>query len=259
MIRCLKDLVAPLSVQEFREHFSRKDRLFVKTAKPKRAVPLLPWTEINHLIDSGSMPSSLISVVLKGTPFPEFMYRHSENQELRSDALHRLAAQGASILLDNIDLYVPAIATLADSIERFIAHRVWVNCYITFGKTSAFKPHYDTHDVLVLQIYGAKRWRGYGLPIEHPVSNSSPKPDIAVGEPMWEQQLEPGDVLYVPRGEAHDAVGTTLPSVHLTFGIKASTGVDLFNWVARTAQADPVFRMDISRAGGDELLHKHEM
>jgi quercetin dioxygenase-like cupin family protein len=34
-----------------------------------------------------------------------------------------------------------------------------------------------------------------------------------LSDPVWEELIEPGDVLYVPRGEAHDAVGEVKPSV----------------------------------------------
>ena len=57
-----------------------------------------------------------------------------------------------------------------------------------------------------------------------------------LSDPVWEELIEPGDVLYVPRGEAHDAVGEVKPSVHLTFGILAPNGIDVLNWIAPRAQ-----------------------
>jgi hypothetical protein len=255
MIRRLKDLVAPLSEREFLDSFLRKDRLVVKTTEPRHASSLLPWATINHLIDAGGMPPSNVRVYLKSRNIPELMYRRGEEGRLCPNAFHQLVAQGVSIMLISIDDYVPAIATLADSIERRIGHKVWVNCYITFGKTSALKPHYDDHDVLAVQIHGAKRWRGYGIPIAYPVTTAS----IAFDVPVWEEFIEPGDVLYVPRGEAHDTIGEVTPSVHLTFGILAPNGIDLLNWVAKRAQTDAVFRMDVTRVAGEEALHSHEL
>jgi Cupin superfamily protein len=112
--------------------------------------------------------------------------------------------------------------------------------------------------VLIVQVHGAKRWRGYGIPIAYPLSDFPSKASqIAYGDPVWEELIEPGDVLYVPRGEAHDAVGEVKPSVHLTIGITPPTGIDLVNWMAERAKNDAVCRMDISRTGGVESLHNH--
>ena len=257
MIRRLEDLVAPLSEREFLDSFSRKRRLVVNTTQPERAASLLPWATINHLIDAGVMPSSKILVNLKGNTCAELMYRRVPEGRLRPDALQQLAAQGVSIVLVEIHKYAPPIATLADAIERRIGHKVGVNCYITFGTTSAFKPHYDTHDVLVVQIQGAKRWRGYGIPIAWPLEDFSPKMNIPFGDHVWQELIGPGDVLYVPRGEAHDAVGEVKPSVHLTFGIYAPNGIDVLNWMVQQARNNVVFRMDVSRVGGEEALRNH--
>jgi ribosomal protein L16 Arg81 hydroxylase len=259
MIHRLKDLVAPLSEPEFLESFAQKRRVLVKTTQSDRFASLLSWATINHLIDAGVIQSSSYRLVLKGQRVPESMYRRGEEEQLHPDMLQQLAAQGVSIVIDGIDKYVQSIATLADAIERRIGHTVWVNCYITFGTASAFNPHYDTHDVLAVQIQGTKRWRGYGIPVVHPVIPFSRHRDteITFGDSAWEEFVEPGDVLYVPRGEGHDAVCEVKPSVHLTIGILAPNGIKMLNWMARRAENNPVFRMDVTRVGGQEALNNH--
>jgi hypothetical protein len=146
---------------------------------------------------------------------------------------------------------------VADALERRMSAIVGVNCYVTFGSTSAFNPHYDTQDVVAIQVHGVKRWRGYGTPMAYPVTGFDPGTDITVGNPTWEERIESGDVLYVPRGEAHDAVAEVTPSVHLTLSIVASNGIDLINWMARQAHSNPVFRMDVTRVDGEESLRSH--
>jgi ribosomal protein L16 Arg81 hydroxylase len=259
MIRRLEDLVAPLSESEFLDSFLRKRRLVVKTKEPQRAASLLPWATINYLITT-VMPSSDIIVKLKGKTCDELMYRRGPQGRLAPDALQQLAAQGVSIVLNQIHRYVPPIATLANSIERRVGHRVHVNCYITFGTSSAFVPHYDTHDVIAVQIQGAKRWRGYGAPVSYPLESFPPRAHrnkIVFGDPVWDELIAPGDMLYVPRGEAHDAVGEIKPSVHLTIGIDVPNGIDLLNWMAQRAKNNVVFRMDLTRAGGEEPFRNH--
>lgn len=260
MIRRLHELIAPLSEREFLDAFSRKRRLVVKTTQPERTASLLPWAVINRLI--AGMPSPDVRLKLKDHTVDELLYRTGPNGRLRPDALQQLAAQGISIVLIHTHRHAPAIETLANAIERRLGHRVHVNCYITFGTASAFTAHADNHDVLIVQVHGAKRWRGYGIPTPFPLEDFPPKPKrkcIAYGDPVWEELIEPGDVLYLPRGEAHDAVGEVKPSVHLTLGITPPTGIDLLDWMKQRAKNDVECRMDVSRVGGEESLRNHAL
>ena len=134
------------------------------------------------------MPSSDIIVKLKGKTIDELMYRSGPEGWLRPDALQQLAAQGVSIVLNQIHKYAPPITTLAHAIERRIGRIVQVNCYITFGTASAFIPHIDAHDVLAVQVHGAKRWRFYGTPFAYPLEDFPPRSErgkIAYGDPVW--------------------------------------------------------------------------
>jgi hypothetical protein len=111
----------------------------------------------------------------------------------------------------------------------------------------------------VVQIHGAKRWRGYGIPIPYPLPPDDGKINGAIGKPAWDELIEAGDILYVPRGEAHDAVGEVTPSVHLTFGLYGRTGLDVLKWVTEKARSEAIFRMDVTRVGGEEPLRNHEL
>lgn len=71
----------------------------------------------------------------------------------------------------------------------------------------------------VLQIEGAKRWRVYAPPRGHVLPRAS-SPDFCeadLGAPVLDALLEPGDMLYLPRGAVHQAVAAAgPPSLHLT-------------------------------------------
>jgi bifunctional lysine-specific demethylase and histidyl-hydroxylase NO66 len=100
-----------------------------------------------------------------------------------------------------------------------------VNAYVTPPKSQGFLAHYDDHDVLILQIEGAKTWRVYGpeadvpprlLPLRDRFSvDGLPEPND-----LW---LQAGDVLYLPRGQVHAAEAQEEPSIHLTIGIHPPT------------------------------------
>ena len=70
-------------------------------------------------------------------------------------------ADGYTIVLDGVEQYVRTIGTLARSLEVELNFPTQVNTYITPPQSSGLVPHYDDHDVLILQIQGSKTWHLY--------------------------------------------------------------------------------------------------
>jgi Cupin superfamily protein len=135
-------------------------------------------------------------------------------------------ADGYTIVLDGVERYVRAIASLSHSIEVELNFPVQVNAYITPPESTGLVPHYDGHDVLVLQIQGSKTWHFYnGVDIPpHQMQRENEKAVAIDGLPLpTDLRLEVGDVLYLPRGRVHAAETSSEPSIHLTFGIHAPT------------------------------------
>lgn len=66
-------------------------------------------------------------------------------------------------------------------------------------------PHYDDVEVFVLQLEGSKSWKLYhpiqNLPREH--SGDFDRDEL--DEPFMELTLQPGDLMYLPRGVIHEA------------------------------------------------------
>lgn len=83
--------------------------------------------------------------------------------------------------------------------------------------------HYDDHCVFVLQLSGRKRWHVARAPAQPPLPRLfaprlAPEPGLPGAA---EHVLSPGDVLYVPRGFAHEALAEGgAPSCHVTFAVE---------------------------------------
>ena len=139
-------------------------------------------------------------------------------------------ADGYTIVLDGVERHIRAIAALSQSIEVELNFPVQVNAYITPPRSQGLVPHYDDHDVLILQIQGSKTWHIYeGADI--PPREIQREKDKAVAiedlpSPI-DLQLEAGDVLYLPRGKVHEAETNSEPSIHLTVGVHAPTALML--------------------------------
>ena len=95
-----------------------------------------------------------------------------------------------------------AIASLAHSIEVELNFPIQVNAYITPPGSQGLVPHYDDHDVLILQIQGSKIWRlynGVDIPPHEMQRRDKSVPTDGLALPT-DLRLEVGDVLYLPRG-----------------------------------------------------------
>jgi len=137
--------------------------------------------------------------------------------------LPRLLARfdaGASLVVSQFDETHPRLQRLCRGLEKLFLHAVQANLYLTPPAAQGFRTHYDTHDVLVLQVEGRKRWRVWdGEPLPRPTRRTGWTGKLAPEGAPHVMVLEPGDALYIPRGVFHDAAteaGET--SLHITLG-----------------------------------------
>ncbi len=138
-------------------------------------------------------------------------------------------ASGATLVLQGLHRTWAPIQSFAESLAAQLGHPVQVNAYLTPPQNSGFAPHYDVHDVFVLQFAGRKRWRIYDPVLQAPLRDQpwqARKPAVAARAaetPLIDCVLECGDALYLPRGYIHAATSLNEISGHLTVGIHALT------------------------------------
>jgi hypothetical protein len=237
--------------------FATKQRFHLSLPPSDRAEPLLPWESLEQLIASDVLAHDRLVLRRAGGDYPRHLYRtRGGTGSIDPGALNKQLAQGASIVLDGIDKWQPQITALAAALERRLGGKCWANAYLTFGTGGAFPPHYDSHDVIVVQIRGRKLWRSFGAMTPYPIA--SPPAYGAIPDPEWEAWLEPGQVLYMPRGEIHAAEAAEGVSVHVSFGISAPRGLDVFKHLRREAERSETFRMDLPRFATPEERAAHE-
>lgn len=240
IILTLDDLLTPAGREPFLAAVESGSCWHLPVDRAGDMPDLLPWSTIETLVGRNLVPPGQFRIVVDGNELAQAVYCDREGRS-RPEVVQNLAAQGATMAINAIDMLVPAIGRLGAVLERRLRGRVGANCYITFGIGSAFPPHCDAHDVLVLQLHGAKRWRRFGVPFEFPVRGGRP----AVTDPIWEGNMTPGDLLFLPRGEVHSAVPLDRPSVHLTFGLHEPTGTDVLQWLAAKAADVGILRRGV--------------
>ncbi|CAN7999670.1 unnamed protein product [Ixodes hexagonus] len=165
--------------------------------------------------------------------------------------------QGCSVRLLNPQTYNRPLWRLCSSLQEFFGSMVGANMYLTPAGSQGFAPHYDDIEAFVLQLEGQKLWRVYAPrdPSEElPRFSSGNFAEEEVGEPLLTALLEPGDLLYFPRGFIHQAcTGETSHSLHLTLSTcQRNTWGDLLEKALPTAlqlalEEDVEFRRSLPR------------
>jgi ribosomal protein L16 Arg81 hydroxylase len=255
MIATLADLLAPVSLSDFLEAFCARKRLHISASDPTRAEMLLSWKDIDTLL-SGHALGENVAMWRDSVLVPRQFYTSSKGKELKVRAFHDLLDQGVSIVVDEIHSSIPKISQLAAAIERDLGILTQVNAYLSFSKGGAFKPHWDVHDVLAVQVHGRKRWCFWKPVVLHPVEMANSVPIDASVPPEQEIELAPGDVLFIPRGDPHVAAVSARCSVHLTIGLRSETGINFLNYIYKKATQDPLLRMNLPRPVGQSEAHE---
>lgn len=219
------DLIAPRSVESFANNVFGKEAEFLGNGA-RVLTGVLPEHELIRLIQSSSEQKRELRVVKQGTitpPRPIFDERGADIASVM-DAYER----GYTVVLNQLHRRSPALAALCQGMEIETSQRVGCNLYLTPSNSQGEPVHYDVHDIFVVQLQGSKHWRTFAPVLELPLASQAMSGELRVdGEPLIEKTLNPGDVMYLPRGTPHEANTTTQPSVHLSLGIVGTPYVDL--------------------------------
>jgi hypothetical protein len=251
MITSFAELLRPHDPALLLAAAAKGERLLLRTDQADSFARLLPWERLNELITPDKVLAGDIEFGRNNTILPAEMTiirprRQKPPTRMRLPALEQYTRQGVSAVINGVDRVEPALGRLSAIIEREFRSYVQINVYASFGRDSAFKPHCDTHNVLVLHLQGRKHWRCWGRPWQAPLSQSTCKVSENMGPAEWDVVLEPGDVLYLPRGEIH---GASLlegeDSLHLTIGIEPPRIEALTAALAQICQEEALGRQDL--------------
>jgi len=222
-------LLWPLAIEDFEAKYWQERYSLVATDRPGYFDDLFSYGDIEAILEYGQpRPPSIRLVSSRADNRTEVPI--GRNGRLDADRLRRYFSDGHTIVVNNVQDFSPAVARLIQSMQRRTSYRVEANTYLTPPSAQGFNSHYDTHDVLVAQIDGSKRWRVYGE------DSACPLQQMTNGDPVRRENLptpeqfilHPGDLLYIPRGWIHEAeTDESNASLHLTLGVHAPTGRDL--------------------------------
>jgi len=243
-----------------REHWGRLPLLTRAADLPRDFDDLLSTNDVDELLAERGVRAPFIRVAKEGGLVARDAYLgpagFGAEMPDQVDSAKVLAqfASGATIVLQGLHRLWPPIIDFVRSMVDDLGHPVQANAYVTPPQNRGFDPHYDVHDVFVLQTAGTKHWTVHE-PVHVDPLSSQPWTDHrdaitrrVQDEPVVDAVLNPGDALYLPRGWIHSARALGETSVHLTIGVAPFTGMDVVRAVVDQLEGVADFRRSLPAA-----------
>jgi ribosomal protein L16 Arg81 hydroxylase len=266
----LESLLAPRTLEEFFSDYWEKAPLLISHREPARYRALLEVSDIDFILSS-AFTGDKAAVEALGTAEVEKSLKEISAGHISEfyDAYRR----GSTVRVNRVHRHWKPIRELCRSLEQLLNCPIRANLYCTPASASTSTRHYDTHDVLVLQISGCKSWRLFKPLVQLPLEGVPPLPfeertpllkyarggprkaraniDDDECEPLSELLLTAGDLMYIPRGFLHEAWTTDEPSTHLTVGLHVVRWLDLLSVaLAQLSNRDVRFRQALPTGHG---------
>ncbi|TPG35245.1 cupin domain-containing protein [Mycolicibacterium hodleri] len=249
-----------------REHWGRSPLLSRATSLPRDFDDLLTARTVDELLAERGVRAPFIRVAKEGDVLARESFLGSAgfgaempDQVDSAKVLHQFAS-GATIVLQGLHRLWPPLIAFARGMVDDLSQPVQANAYVTPPQSRGFDPHYDVHDVFVLQTAGSKQWKVYEPVYVDPLA-SQPWTDHrdAISrrvdeEPVIDTVLDPGDSLYLPRGWIHSAEALGALSIHLTIGVSSLTAMDVVSAVVDQLKGVEDFRVSLP-LGADATDH----
>jgi ribosomal protein L16 Arg81 hydroxylase len=260
--------IAPFDAATFRaQHFGKRPVHIRRAAAGPAAA--LSWQRFNDVL--GITPywnEDTLKVYFKNRA--ALRENYCDTTDLRPGAkapadpakVKALLGLGASLIANHIHRVCPEVAAIAQMLEREFAARVAANVYCSFKGVQAFQTHFDLHDVFAVQMEGEKTWRVYESRADAPVQSLPPGEEIekwltaSRGKLLFEAAMQPGDILYLPRGQYHDALTGAQASLHVSFGVTPATGLALFKLLETALTTESAFRQYLPDARNQAELRQ---
>ncbi|CDF35685.1 unnamed protein product [Chondrus crispus] len=207
-----KWLLSGIGVRDFfAQYFEKKPAILHNDEKKFRE--LISVDKVREFVISGKK-------LRKGTDLDVTKYSVSEGRTTLNDPAGSYTSKatwdqvtegGCSLRLLRPQEHFDAIWHLCAWLEGFLGCVIGANAYLTPCASQGFAPHFDDIDAFVCQVSGQKRWRVYGprddgldvLPRASSVDFT--EEEMRDVEVLFDQVLQPGDMLYLPRGTIHQA------------------------------------------------------
>jgi lysine-specific demethylase/histidyl-hydroxylase NO66 len=239
------------------ENWGRAPRLTRAVELGSDHTDLLTAGAVDELVSERGLRTPFLRMAKDGAVQPAASFTRGGGagagvtDQAADDKVLAVIADGSTLVLQGLHRTWPPLVDFGARLADELGHPIQINAYITPPQNQGFAPHYDVHDVFVLQVSGRKHWTVHEPVVENPLDHQpfgGFKAEIAervTEAALIDTVLEPGDALYLPRGAIHSAQALGDTSIHLTVGVHALTRYQLARWLLDAVQDDPALRASL--------------
>jgi bifunctional lysine-specific demethylase and histidyl-hydroxylase NO66 len=239
------------------EHWGHAPRLHRASAQDEGFTDLFAGAAVDVLLSRRGLRTPFLRMTRDGNVIPSARYTRSGgagaeiSDQVADDKVLAEFSAGATLVLQGLHRTWEPIQIFAVALTEQLGHPAQVNAYVTPPLSQGLTPHYDVHDVFLLQFAGRKHWRVHQPVLASPLREQTwQKRQAAVvararESPLFDIILEPGDVLYLPRGYIHAATSLDEISGHLTIGIHPITRMALVEQIFAAVSEDVALRASL--------------
>ncbi len=189
-------LLGGLSPDQFMKRHWQKKPLLIRQAVPNMK-PLIERAELLSMLENEEVESR--HIVRKGAKWT------LKKGPMARKSLPSFKTPDWTVLIQGVDLHHDAVHALLQQF-RFVPDARLDDLMISFATDGGgVGPHFDSYDVFLLQAQGQRKWR-IGRQKKFELQEGVPLKILKDFKPETEFVLNPGDMLYLPPGYAHDGV-----------------------------------------------------
>lgn len=270
-VRRFSDLIAPVTVEDFTGTMAGKPHLYIPGPDDKFS-NVASWEMVNRLLERTSLWNSrLLTLAKDGPTFDAEQYCQADT-DIDGHAIMRPVPSlirkhlkdGATLVLNHADTLTPELAAVSSCLQLQFSAQIKCNIYCSWQENQGFATHFDGRDVFVLHIAGKKSWNLYDGFYELPMGDSPyifrlghEENERLKGNCIERLEMTPGDLLYIPRGQYHDAIASSDASLHLTFGLVPMMGINLIDMIQVCLGDESLFHERLPHFDNPAALQTH--
>lgn len=217
---------------------------------PDAASALFTTDSVRWLLDSAPVHAPYVEFALGGKR--ETVREEGATPLYSKEHITELVEAGATVMFNLLHQWWPPIQEACCTFANEVNWPCRANAFYTPANHPGLDIHYDTDNVLAVQVWGSKAWKvaapaGGWLPVnaEHWTPARAAETDLTRVSQADVLRLTCGDVLWVPRGWLHCAATEDTSSIHIAFGFPNDSLYDVL------LGALPLMRTPELRASAD--------
>jgi 50S ribosomal protein L16 3-hydroxylase len=229
---CLPNTITP---EQFLSDYWQKKPLLIKQGLPQLIGMFEPEDILGLSIDKDATTRLLTQAASKQDGQPQWQLKKSPLTEANFDNL----PEQWSVLVQNLEQWSPELGALWQALD-FIPQWQRDDIMVSYApKGGSVGKHYDDYDVFLAQGFGSRRWQ-LGKFCDEQTEFVADEPIRLfddMGEIIFDEILEAGDVLYVPPKLAHFGVAQD-DGLTFSFGCRRPNLMQIIDSLADVATND---------------------